>query len=165
MREFADNRGDKWPVAITLGIVKQVQDLLGVDIGQPLDGTPPFLTRFDTDVRFKGEVLCVLCAEAYESQQMTAVDFAKRLDGPALQRATAAFYEELTDFFQSLGRPDVVAAVEREREVIDKALGLVKAQIDGVQMGEMLDAEMEKARDKMAEDIAALGKSGASMPP
>ena len=55
MHEFTDAKGDHWTVDVTAGTLRRVQQLLkdqygNVDLGEPLEGKPPLLTRFDMEL-------------------------------------------------------------------------------------------------------------------
>ena len=88
MPQFRDAKGDVWNVVINGGTIKRALDLLKVDIGDPLAGNPPTLTRFDTDIAFKVDLLFVACLPEADSRGVADVEFAERLEGDALYAAS-----------------------------------------------------------------------------
>lgn len=165
MREFTDATGNVWPLAITAGTVKRVQDLLAVDIGQPLAGPTPWITRFDSDIVFKVDVICAVCRPVMAERGVSDEDFAAGLGGEALYAASMAFWEELTDFFRSLRRSEIVAAMSRQREIIERAMELTTAKISGTEMTELIAQEMAKTEREIDDDLAARGEPAANSPP
>ena len=72
MPQFKDAKGDTWNVVVNGGTIKRAIDLLKVDIGDPLSGDPPMLTRFDTDIAFKVDLLFVTCLPEADRRQIAA---------------------------------------------------------------------------------------------
>lgn len=151
MPEFKDSKGERWQVTITGGTVKRCLDLLQVDIGEPLQGDPPLLTRFDLDIAFKVDLIYVVCKPQADERSLSDVEFAERLEGDALFHASEAFTGAWELFFQQLHRPHSQAAVEKQRahikRVFEAGAELVRS--------EALDAKLD-------DDLAELGSSFAS---
>jgi hypothetical protein len=160
MKQFKDAKGDTWSIAVNGGTIKRAVDLLKVDLGDPLAGDPPLLTRFDTDLVFKVDVIYVACLPEADGRGITDVEFAERLEGDALYAASEAFLEALADFFQKLRRTHVVRAIEKQREVVAKAAQMAEQTIGSDQFDERIDAELAG----LGESFANLLRSPASTP-
>ena len=151
MPQFKDARGETWTVTVNGGTIKRALDLLKVDLGNPLAGNPPLLTRFDTDIVFKVDLLFVACLPQAEKRGVQDVEFAERLEGEALYAASEAFLEALADFFQHLRRTHVVRAIQKQRQLVERAVETAAGLVDSPELDENFDAELE-----------ALGRSFAS---
>lgn len=145
MREFKDTAGRVWKVAITGATLKRTADLLGVDLGDPLGGDPPLLTRLATDIAFLVDLVYVVCKPEADSSGVSDADFAGLLDGDALQAAHDALLEEYRDFFRSLRRGHLARTLDGQREIIAKATATAEQQI--------------------GEALTRLGDSVANLPP
>lgn len=152
MPQFRDAKGEVWNVVVNGGTVKRALDLLKVDVGDPLSGEPPLLTRFDTDIAFKVDLLYVVCLPEAEKRGVTDVEFAERLEGEPLYCASEAFLEGLADFFLKLRRTHVVRAIEKQRELVARAVEMADRTIAGTELEARIEAE-----------LAALGESFASL--
>lgn len=152
MKQFKDSQGQTWTVAVNGGTIKRALDLLGVDLGEPLAGTPPLLTRFDTDLAFKVDLIYVACLPEAEKRGISDVEFAERLSGDVLYAASEAFLESLSDFFQSLHRVHLVRAIQKQREIVARAMEMADQAIGSGQFDARIDAE-----------LAGLGESFANM--
>jgi len=161
MPQFTDSQGDGWSLAITIGTAKRAKEHLAVDLLQPLEGSPPLLTRLSTDLIFLCDLLFAICQPQAEQRQLTDVQFAERLAGEALQGAHEALMEGLVDFFRQLRRPDVVAAIDKQREVIRRAVELAEQTVQSNEFDRLIDRELQKIPGSLSGDSPA---SSASTP-
>jgi len=152
MHTFVDSKGETWDLCITAGTIKRCADLLKVDLGDPMRGDPPLLTRFDTDIMFMVDLLWAICKPLAKEKQVDEEQFAERLSGDALQSAHDAFYEELLDFFRSLHKTNVVEAIKRQREIIAA----------GVEKGRAMLAS-EKTTEAILQALTGLGEDAADL--
>ena len=122
MRPFQDAGGTTWEIRVNGGTIKRVQDLLGVDLGKLLDGSPPLLTRIHTDIIFLVDLIYVVLKPQADAREISDLQFAELLEGDALLAAHDGLMEELADFFHSLGRADLAAAIRKQRSIVDEAI-------------------------------------------
>ncbi|MBT9156652.1 MAG: hypothetical protein DDT37_01640 [Firmicutes bacterium] len=153
MTNFTDSKDSLWQVEITIGTLRRVQRLMKpqygeVDLGEPLGGTPPLMTRFDMDIRFKVDLLWSVLEPQLVAAGIDDLAFAERLTGRALFDASEAFMEAWSDFFRCLRRLDHVAAIEKEQEQVAK----IWAKGEELIRSEALQASLD-------EDLAELGDS------
>lgn len=160
MKQFKDAKGETWSVTVNGGTIKRALDVLKVDLGDPLAGKPPLLTRFDTDIAFKVDLIYVACLPEAEKRGVKDVEFAERLEGDALYAASEAFLEALADFFQCLRRTHVVRAIGKQREVVERAVEMADQAIGGEEFNAKVDAELKELGDS----FASLLQSPASSP-
>ncbi len=143
--QFTDAKGDSWQVAINGGSVRRAAELLQVDLGRPLEspvGEPPFITRFDTDIVFKVNVLYAVCLPQIRERKLTDEQFAELLEGDALYQASEAFWGAMANFFQSLQQPHVVTAIKKQQEMIRKVYEVTEAAIDSEAMSQKIDTDL-----------------------
>ena len=142
MIQFKDAKGDTWSVAVNGGTIKRALDLLKIDLGDPLAGEPSLLTRFDTDLAFKVDLIYVACLPELNLRGITDEEFAQRLEGDALYAASEAFLEALADFFQKLRRTHVVRAIEKQLDVVARAVQMAEQTIGSEQFDKRIDEEL-----------------------
>jgi hypothetical protein len=129
MREFRDNEGRPWQVALTVASALRVRDTVTVDVdaeeSQPDGGTKlvrrtvPFdlvdvatihqtLTVLRTQFGKLGEVLYAIVFRQVDARGLTRDDFLDGLRGESLEHAAKALEAEVVDFFP-LGLRQIVA--------------------------------------------------------
>jgi hypothetical protein len=151
MRTFKDSNGREWNIGATIGCMNRVKALAGVDLVAMTDGDPPLLTRLSTDIMLLCNVIFAMVKPDADKAGITDEQFGAALGGEAITQAHDAFWSEMLDFFQSLRRPDVARAVEKQRELVKKAVALVEAktaridvELIGNTQGALMDAELQK---------------------
>lgn len=142
MKTFNDAAGRTWSIALTLGTALQVKNKLAIDLLQPEAGEPPLLTRLGTDEMLLGEVLCALLESQFDAHKVTETDVRNAFDGKTLLAAQKAFYDELTDFFQSRGRMDRAKAVAAQAALIEKATAAIEEKIDTMDLDQLVDGAL-----------------------
>ena len=115
----------------TIDAIKRVRGLLGaeVDLLKIESGDPPLLTRL-TDIEFLCNVIFALIAPQAEKLGVTDQQFGSAMDGDCLKTAQDALYGELVDFFQKLGRRDLVKAVNTQSKIIEQAVDAQSRMLD-----------------------------------
>jgi hypothetical protein len=131
VKQFADSAGRAWTISLTIDAVKRVRGLLGaeVDLLKIEAGNPPLLTRL-TDIEFLCNLIFALIKPQAEKLGVTDEQFGAAMDGDCLKNAQDALYGELVDFFQKLGRRDLVKAVDTQGKIIDQAVDAQSRMLD-----------------------------------
>ena len=132
MRQFTDTQGRAWQVVLNLGTALKVKAALDVDLLTPEAGDPPLLTRLATDELLLGSVICELLRGQIESYDLNQEDVLAAFDGATLLASQEAFFAELTDFFQSRGRPDRAAAVRKQAAVMQAAIRAAETRVEAI---------------------------------
>ena len=159
MRTFRDNDGRSWDLTLNIYAVKQVRDVLGVDLLDP-SGSPKgenaddcLLRKLIADPVLLVDVLYVVCRDQAEKAGVTDEQFGRAMAGDAIDEATRAFLEELADFTPS---PRDRA---RARKVIDATWNLIDRAQD------LLDAKADKELPAAADALlTTLGGSSTNSP-
>ena len=166
MRAFTDSAGRAWTLSLTLDAAKRVKSLLGVNLLELDKGDPPLLTRLGTDVILLCDVVFAILKPQAEAAGVTDEQFGGALGGDIILAAQTAFYEEMVDFFQKLGRADLAKAVEAQRRIIELEIRRMEVGIGMAQT--KLQTRIERADLETQIDAAldkTLGKLSTSSPP
>jgi len=155
MRTFKDNRGRDWPVTVTVSTVKRVRDLAKVDLlddaaGKGKDAAESSVfARLASDAILLADVLWAVVQPRALELNVAQADFEDALAGDAIDAATTALLEELTDFYPPQRR---------------RALKLVLGKIKAAEVGMMAAVEKQVSElevDLTADFQAALKRIGA----
>jgi hypothetical protein len=120
MKEFKDDQGRPWMVALTVAAADRVRGLVTIDVTDDVeqaDGrierqrrTEPFdmidagnISRTLEILRSQygkiGEILYAICRKQCDEKKLTKEDFLEGLKGDALEAGVKALEAELVDFF------------------------------------------------------------------
>jgi hypothetical protein len=119
--------------------IKRVRDTLQINLIEPEVGDPPLLTRLGTDLILLIDTIYVLVKPQADKQNISDSDFAMALGGDTIKAAVDAFYSELVDFFQKLGRPDKAKAAATQQKMINLAVARMEAKIDQMNIEGVVD--------------------------
>jgi hypothetical protein len=120
VKEFRDDQGRPWMVALTVAAAERVRGLVTVDVTEDVDQPDGNLLRQTRQVPFDlidvsqinrtleilrtnygtiGEVLYAVCRQQVEEKHLTKEQFLEGLRGDAIEAGVKALEEELVDFF------------------------------------------------------------------
>jgi hypothetical protein len=153
LAQFTDNAGDTWTLEFTIGTARRLQRALDIDVLNLSDGDPPLISRLDFEIELMVDVISVALTGQIEQRGLDADQFAERLSGGVLAQAREAMWQALSDFFQSLGRTEMVTAIETQQRVTAEAIAAGTSRIQAI------DPRAETAR---AIDGASSSSSPAS---
>ena len=142
MPKFKDKNGIDWTVEINIGTIKAVRSDCEVDLLGATDGK--LIEKLLGDMVLFVDVLYVICREQCENQNVSDEDFGRGLLGDALENATIAFLEALTNFFPKDRRVLIRKALDKREELNKMTLEVLGKKLDDPKL-------MEKARAKLAE--------------
>ena len=174
MREFKDDEGRPWRLALTCSAVMRVRDNVTIDV----DGEKrPFKIENVADVSTTFHVLrtqCTVLAETLhailckqvEEKKLTKDDFFEGLRGDALESAGKALEEELIDFFPQRRRPLARLTAEAHEQRMEAVIAEAVAQMQMALTGEIpTPSGMQSGKQQeSSESIQASGHSGNSLP-
>ncbi len=160
MREFRDDQGRPWMVAITVAAAERVRGLVTVDVTEDVeqsDGSVSRQTRkapldiIDTSsiantlqiLRSQygtvGEVLYAICRKQCEDKKISREDFLDGLRGDAIEAGVKAIEEELVDFFPPRLRKMVGLLATKMDEVAAEMLGQAEARMQAATATSLLE--------------------------
>ena len=132
MRNFKDNRGRSWQIALNVYEMKRVRAILGVDLVNVIalgkDGKVQvdLIDRIANDPCLLVDILWVLVEAEAKEQGVSDVDFGSSLAGAAIEEATKAFLDELVDFFPGARRLFLKKAVEVSRQYAEEMTAVLE---------------------------------------
>lgn len=128
MPQFTDKNGKEWTIELTVRAIKRVERRMGFNLAKidhPVNKdseTPLFTDLVINRVLVSNAVFAILAAKVSDEEYAAALDaFDESLDGRALNDLVAAFWSALEDFFRH-GRPDLVAAIKEQKQVMEKTI-------------------------------------------
>jgi hypothetical protein len=145
MRQFKDNAGRQWEVAVNVATVKRVRDVLAVDLLTVLDDDGKLLDRLADDPVFLVDVLYVLCSEQAKGAGVTDEQFGQAMAGQAIDAAATALLEDLADFFPAARRTVLGRAIAKLRALEERQTAFRVAILDGPELDTLVDRQMREA--------------------
>jgi len=136
MHKFTDEAGQEWKINLNVGIIDDISDELGIDLFEPIgaeNSEDQVISKLapisGENIRRFANMLFMICEDQCKEREMESKQFGKMLRGDAFKLASEAFYLEWVDFFQSLGRTDLIEAIKKVMEVIQEGLTEVAKRI------------------------------------
>jgi len=167
MRVFKDSSGREWTIALNIGAIKRVRDLMKlngetVDLLSPFSGDPPLSTRLFLDLCLLVDVLYCICRPQCQERNVSDEDFGAAIAGEESKAAYEAFFEELLGFFQKAGREEAARMVTGNLKLIRAGMAETIRAVDRLETvgpGIIADAA-EKAVDRAIADAQNLIPDG-----
>ena len=166
MKSFTDNTGRAWMLAVTVGTIKRVRALCGVDLANIITlepGKQPkvnLLERLATDPVLLVDVLYAVCKPEADAKNITDEEFGRAMAGDAIELATAALLDEVIDFFP-----------EAKRQVFRKILNATrrfevksKQALTELLTDPELDGKIDAALEQLMNSSSASPESPESIP-
>lgn len=148
MHLFKDSESTEWQLCLTLGSVKRVRDLLGVDLLNPdhpvKDGAAdrPLITCLDTDLLMLCDVIYALCKPQADERGVSDEQFGGRLGGDAILAAHHALFAELADFFRGAGRRDLVTLITKQMAIVEAGITAAENKINQLDTDQLVAQAM-----------------------
>lgn len=151
MKEFRDDQGRPWMVALTVASAERVRGLVQIDVTEDVDQPDGSVTRQTRQVPFDlidagninrtlevlrsnygkiGEILYAICRAQVEDRKLSKEQFLDGLRGDSLEAAQQALESELVDFFPPGLRKMVGLMVAKVREMAATLMGQAEAQLE-----------------------------------
>lgn len=135
MHAFIDNQGRRWTLEITVGSIKRVKALTGVDLYSLIDDGAKKLAELLAEVVGLVDVMYALCEEQCKAQTppVSDEDFGRGFSGDALEAAGEAFVEEVIFFTPNRrARLALQSLTAKGKKVRDRLLTEVERQVEKV---------------------------------
>lgn len=140
MHTFKDNQGRDWDVQINVDTIKRVRGLLDVDLLDAVGGD--ILERLVGDPVMLCDVLYAVCKPEAEEHGVSDEEFGRGMAGQAIDSATEALLEELTDFFPSRTRRLLKQALKKMNELQDVLLKEAQNKLESGDLDKTLLEEL-----------------------
>jgi hypothetical protein len=180
MREFRDDQGRPWQVALTVASALRIRDNVTVDVVDEATGerkAMPFdmVDAANISQTFQvlrsqyakiGEILYALLTKQVEAKSLTREDFLDGLRGDSLDAATKALEQELVDFFPQRLRKMIGLLASKMDEVANEMLGRAEAGLEKATIESLAGASGTPSGkpQESSESIQASGPSDNSSP-
>lgn len=144
MREFKDDEGRPWRLALTTSAVNRVRDNVTIEMdGEPrpfkIDNVAEFSTTIHvlrTQLTVLAETLYAVLCKQVEEKKLSKDEFLDGMRGEAWEVAGKALEEELIDFFPPRRRPLASLTAEAHQKnmeaVYEQAAAQMAAALDKV---------------------------------
>lgn len=183
MHPFQDDTGQTWELSLTVGALRRVKgflpdvDLLRID-EEPTCSTcqgtsppdvpceacggagkgPPLLATLSGNPVLVCEILCCVIKPQLDALGIAPDQFYDRMAGPGLRAGLAAFWQELDDFFQQLGRSDLSQLAKVPCKLLAELVSLNRSAI------EAWETERQQNRHRTPTNAATDGSSSTGSP-
>ena len=180
MREFRDDQGRPWQVALTVASALRVRDNVTVDVVDEESGerkAMPFdlVDAANISQTFQvlrsqyakiGEILYALLTKQIEAKGLSKEDFLDGLRGDSLDAATKALEQELVDFFPQRLRKMIGLLASKMDEVQNEMLGRAEAGLEKATVESLAGASGTPSGkpQESSESIPASGHADNSSP-
>jgi hypothetical protein len=180
MREFRDDQGRPWQVALTVASALRVRDNVTVDVVDEESGerkAMPFdmVDAANISQTFQvlrsqyakiGEILYAMLAKQIEAKGLSREDFLDGLRGDSLDAATKALEQELVDFFPQRLRKMIGLLASKMDEVQNEMLGRAEAGLEKATIESLAGASGTPSGRPLesSESTPASGPSDSSSP-
>jgi hypothetical protein len=176
MREFKDDEGRPWRLALTVASALRVRDMVTVDVTDDDTGERkqvPFdlvdagsIAQTFQVLRSQfaklGEILYAMLVKQVEERKLSREEFLDGLRGDSLESASKALEAELVDFFPQRLRKMVGLLGSKMDEVQTEMLGRAEAQMAGVTVETLTNAASGMPSGKPLESSESIQAGGPS---
>lgn len=188
MREFRDDQGRPWMVALTVAAADRVRGMVTLDVADDVEQPDGSVQRQTRQVPFDlidagnisrtlevlrsqygkiGEVLYAICRGQADEKKITREQFLDGLRGDALDAGTKALEQELVDFFPQRLRKMVGLLVAKMDEMANELLTKAEAGLEAATVESLLGQSGTPSTrpPESSESIPASGPSDTSSLP
>ena len=159
MKEFRDDQGRPWMVALTVASADRVRGLVTIDVTEDVDQPDGSIQRQTRQVPFDlidagninrtlevlrnnygkiGEICYAICRGQVEERKLTKEQFLEGLRGDALEAAQQSIESELVDFFPPGLRKMVGLMVAKVREMATALMSQAEAELETTTLDQLL---------------------------
>ena len=151
MRTFKDNSGRTWTVELNVHQMKRIRARLGVDLVNviALDAggkvKVDLVDRIANDPCLLVDILWVCVEDEAKAAGVSDEDFGRSLAGDSIECATAAFLDELVDFFPGAKRLFRKKAVELSRKFAGDATEALGKALEDPELERRVEESMRSS--------------------
>lgn len=157
MFTFKDTEGRSWDLSLTIGDVKRVKNLVGVDLLDARQGQ--LLSDLASDPVATVDVLYAIVKPEADARNVSDEQFGAALDGESVRKAIDAFVEALIDFFARFqpATGAVLRALWGKLETTQaKAIAIAEEKLGSAKVDQAIEAELARASREADEAIDKL---------
>jgi len=144
MPTFEDTEKRTWSIVVTVATIKRVKELAKVNLLDILDGD--LIERLVRDPVLLCDAIFAICKPKADERKVSDEDFGRAMAGDAIDKASAALLEALTDFFPTAReRANLKRALDVTEKAIGKAHERIKERLDNIDLDNVIDSALKTA--------------------
>jgi len=160
---FTDNEGRKWRIALDAPTIREVRKAFdGLDLA---DAKGESYEQLASDPCLLVDVIAFLCRNEIQRASLTERQFGESLIGDAIDGATTALLEAITDFFPQRQRSVMRCLVQQQETIQNNALDLAMKKITDPKLQQAVTSKLEEAMDAEIKRILTRLDSPTNVPP
>ncbi len=150
MKTFSDNTGRSWTISVTVGTIKRVRALCGVDLANIITLEPgknpqvDLLERLAADPVLLVDVLYAVCKPEADTKNVSDEEFGRSMAGDAIELATVALLDEVIDFFPEAKRQVFRKILDATRRFEIKSKQALTELLADPELDGKIDAALEQ---------------------
>jgi len=160
MHQFIDSKKRRWSIEASGYALKRVLKLAGVNLTELDEGRPPLVQRLSTDMVLQVDVLYAILQPDIEAAELSDEQWGKELGPQGHLDGVEALRNELIDFFQKMGRTDLVAVLKAQMEFGQKLITRKSLLLSGIDSDALIEKTMPLPKPKPLTEEAILDPSG-----
>ena len=149
MSKFTDQMGDTWAVEFDGLLLDEIANATGVDLADLSGGG---LVEVEQDAKKLVRVLCVICADEISNRGKSNRDFAKRIVGETIEKATEAIVSAAGNFFPPKQWSELQSRLDSQRQLAEQTrtakplMALLAVLPEGMRIGAMEELQRSMAQ-------------------
>lgn len=155
MATFYDHDRRPYTLSITLGGVKRVRALLGIDLLSPYEENRLVGGKKPADLVDIIDTIYLLVSADADRHGLTDEQWAAAMGGEQMDAAVVVFYEEWERFFRSLNRPDAAGVIQKTRELMRQAVNEATRRVQSIDPGRIVAAAFGNTSSGLPESSEA----------
>ncbi|MEW4451291.1 hypothetical protein AB1L30_01270 [Bremerella sp. JC817] len=158
--QFTDSKNRKWDATVDVPTVKQIRNLLKVDLLELLNGRHDVLQKLIDDPILLVDALYLVCREQCQSRNITDEEFGRGLVGDGIDNAVDAFLVGVAHFFPKGRRQVVLGVIQKLNQSLDRVTAKSLQALADPRVDQAIDREADQAIEKWLKDIDRPGSGG-----
>ena len=149
MSKFTDQMGESWTVEFDGLLLDDIANATGVDLADLSGGG---LVEVEQDAKKLVRVLCVICADEISNRGKSNRDFAKRIVGETIEKATEAIVSAAGNFFPPKQWSELQSRLDSQRQLAEQTrtakplMALLAVLPEGMRIGAMEELQRSMAQ-------------------
>lgn len=140
MEIFKDLKGREWRLQITVGTIRKVRSVLGLDLYDV--SSEGFIQVIVDETEKLIDMFYLILEDQAKELGVDGQGFAEGFSGEVIDEATTAFLDELTNFFPRSKREPVKKLLAKTQKLVSIATERMMEKIDDINEKEIVDMAM-----------------------
>jgi hypothetical protein len=154
MKSFTDSGGRTWMLAVNVDSIKRVRALCNIDLLSIVDGK--LIDLLMANPIQVVDVAYAICKPQADQLGVTDEQFGAAMSGDAIDGATTALLEDLTDFFPKGRRMALKAALAKVMEAESRSLTRATANIQKIDIESLMQPSAGDSSTSLPASVASI---------